>query len=488
MDTNQSAQIMKDWFSSLVKGDMGAVLGRMADDIVFELPLYEHNRIIPYLGTMIGPKEVAEAFRIRGETTEILHYETRGFVGQGNEVWVVVYTKAKCTETQAPFEIEDAHHFILNDEGRITRWKAYFDSYLEVAAFKESIDKRLIAALQHHDLGRAKHLLEMGANPSARDSESGLTALMIAAGQGNVEMVKVLLAAGADVFATDSRGGATALHKACQGGSVEVVKLLVEAGSFVDSVAPTTGHTPLMDALWFKYPDIVQYLLDKGAGLKLSTHYGFSLLEHFNYELNVNILGKEKLLEAEKMIKARQDSDQAKIESQELMKAVAGNDLEAVRKLISKKVDVDARSPFLNGFNDDHTPLLVACREGHTEIVAELLKAGADVNAIEPTFGSVPLHKAVYNGHVEITRMLVRQTGINPDYQGVTNGYTALHDALWHGHEECARILIEAGARLDLLGHDGKLPVDIAVETFGENHDVVKSIRSKMKANPTSKT
>ena len=29
---------------------------------------------------------------------------------------------------------------------------------------------------------------------------------------------------------------------------------------------------------------------------------------------------------------------------------------------------------------------------------AQLLKAGADVNAIEPTFGAVPLHKAVYNG------------------------------------------------------------------------------------------
>lgn len=83
--------------------------------------------------------------------------------------------------------------------------------------------------------------------------------------------------------------------------------------------------------------------------------------------------------------------------------------------------------------------------------------------------------------------MLVRQTGINPDFQGVTNGYTALHDALWHGHEECARILIEAGARLDLLGHDGKLPVDVAVETFGGDHDIVKAIRSKMKAYPTSK-
>jgi ankyrin repeat protein len=302
---------------------------------------------------------------------------------------------------------------------------------------------------------------------------------MMAAGRANPDMVKVLLAAGADVFAADSRAGSTAMHKACQGGSAAVVKLLVDAGAFVDAVAPTTGHTPLMDALWFKYPDIVQYLLDQGAGLNLSTHYGFSLLQHFEYELNVNVLGKNKLLEAEKMIKARQQSDQAKIEGQKLMKAITDNDLETVKRLIAAGVDVNERYPFVNGFNDYHTPLLVACRDGHTDIVTELLRAGADVNAVEPTFGAVPLHKAVYNGHSDITGILIGQPGINLDYQGATNGYTPLHDALWHGYDACARILIEAGARLDLPGHDGKLPLDIAVETFGGSHEMVRLLRSK---------
>jgi len=478
MDTEKSVQIMKDWFASIGRGDMQAVIGQLADNVVFELPLYKHNKIIPYLGIMKGPEEVAKAFQIRGETTEVLGYETRGFVGQGNEVWVIVYTKAKCTETQAQFEIEDAHHFVLNDEGKIARWKVYFDSYLEVAAFKEDIDKRLITAVQKNDLERTRYLLEMGANPCARDTESGLTVLMMAAGQAQPDMVKILLAAGADVFAADSRAGGSVLHKACQGGGVEVVTHLVEAGAFVDSVAPTTGHTPLMEALWFKYPDIVQYLLDQGAGLQLNTHYGFSLLQHFEYELNVNVLGKDKLLEADKMIKTRQQSDQAKIESQKLMQAVTDDDVETVRKLIAAGVEVDERYPFVNGFNDYHTPLLVACRDGHTETVAELLKAGADVNAVEPTFGAVPLHKAVYNGHADITRMLARQPGINLDFQGATNGYTPLHDALWHGYDECAKILLEAGARLDLRGHDGKLPIDIAIDTFGKDHEMVKLLRS----------
>lgn len=342
------------------------------------------------------------------------------------------------------------------------------------------LDSQLLAAVGDDNVEQVKQLLAQGANPSARDKESGLTALIMASGQANPELVKVLLDAGADLFAVDSRAGGSALNKACQGGSVEVVRLLVEAGAFVDWIAPTTGHTPLMDALWFKFPDIVKYLLDKGAGLGLYTHYGFSLMDHFQYELNVNVIGKERLLEAEKWMNERQESDREKVNNQKLMKAVTEDDLEMVKKLIAEGVNVDERYPMVSGFNDDHTPLLVACRDGHTAIVAELLKAGADVNAIEPTFVAVPLHKAVYNGHADITKMLVEQPGINLNFQGATNGYTGLHDALWHGYDECATILIEAGARLDLKGHDGKTPLDIATEVFGADSDMVKLIRSKM--------
>jgi uncharacterized protein len=345
---------------------------------------------------------------------------------------------------------------------------------------KPNLNERLLEAAVNNDLDGMKDLLEQGADANARNSNSGLTVLMMSAGQGNLEMVKILLDAGADVLTADSRAGGTALHKACQGGSVGVARLLVQAGAFVDSVTPTTGHTPLMDALWYKHPDIVEFLLEQGAGLNLRTHYGFSLFEHFEYALKVNIFGKEKLLEAEKMLKRRQESDCSEIESQKLMKAVTEGDLLTVKQLIAHGAEVDERYPILNGFNDLHTPLLVACRDGHNEIVSELLKAGADVNATEPTFGAVPLHKATYNGHVEITRILARQPGINIDYQGSSNGYTPLHDALWHGFEECSKILIEAGARLDLHGHDGKLPVDIAFDNFGEDNDITKLIRSKM--------
>jgi ankyrin repeat protein len=160
------------------------------------------------------------------------------------------------------------------------------------------------------------------------------------------------------------------------------------------------------------------------------------------------------------------------VREQPLMAAAAAGDTARVRELLAAGAEVDARAPRLNGFNDGHTPLLVAARDGHDEIVRLLLAAGADVNAVEPCFGAVPLHKAVYNGHAGITADLVRQPGVDLDFRGATNGYTPLHDALWHGYEECARILVEAGARTDLLGHDGKTPFDLAAEVLGADHEL----------------
>ena len=115
-------------------------------------------------------------------------------------------------------------------------------------------------------------------------------------------------AAGADPLTTDSQTGATPLHKAAQGGSVEVAQLLVEAGAFVDAVTPTMGHTPIMDGLWYKWPAFVKYLVDQGANLHFSTHYGFSMMEHLQFELNVNTLGKDKLLEIDATVKQREQS------------------------------------------------------------------------------------------------------------------------------------------------------------------------------------
>lgn len=475
--TEITREAVQKYFSSLEHGDVPTAMSVLSPDIDFQLPANQWNAVIPYLGHHVGVDAVTEAFRIRNETTEDIEYGLRDLRADGDTAFVMIYTRGAQTRTRQEFVNLDAHRLTVDETGHITAWRVFFDPNEEVAAFNADREERLIAALWDGDAALAGELIGFGADVNRRDPGSGLPPLLIAAGRADAELTRLLLGAGADVHAVDSGAGATALHKACQGGSLEVTRALVEAGAFIDAVAPTTGHTPLMDALWFKFPEIAKFLLDAGAGLNLSTHYGFALKEHFEYELNVNTIGKDRLIKADEYLKARQESDASRVRAQRLMAAVTSDDVGEVRALLAAGTDVDERYPVLNGFNDAHTPLLVASRDGHTEIARMLLEAGADVNATEPTFGAVPLHKAVYNGHAELTRIIAGWPGVDLNFQGATNGYTPLHDSIWHGYDECARILLDAGAATDRRGHDGKTPLDLAEEVFGAGHEVSARIR-----------
>lgn len=352
-----------------------------------------------------------------------------------------------------------------------------------IGQMKLNKDRLLRNAVEKNDLADVVDCLKHGQNPDTKGSSSGLTPLMIACGYGYEEMAKQLLEMGADPNCTDDKGGSFPIHKACQGGHLAIVRQLVEHGAMVDCQAASTGHTPLMEAMWFKFTDIVEYLLEQNAKLTIPTHYGFTLADHLDYELKVNQIPEEqkKLKAIETAVKNRQEKDRISQEENRLMDAVINDNLEEIDALIKEGFPVDKRAPCLGDFNDAHTPLHVAVRDGHYDAAERLLAAGADPNAVEPTFFAVPLHKATYNGRIDMTGLLLEQPEIDIDYQGPTNGYTPLHDALWHGFEDCARLLIDAGSNLNLKGHDGKRPIDLANDVFGDTSDISTYIREHMK-------
>ena len=335
----------------------------------------------------------------------------------------------------------------------------------------ESIDAALIAAAWRADASEVNRLLAGGANPSARDPESTLTAVMIAAGTGSLAVYEALLQAGVDLYVTDGFGGSL-LSKTCQGGNAEIARSLLERGINVESVSSVTGHTALVDAIWYKSPGVAEVLIEYGAGIDVLTRYGFSLVGHIALEMQVDSADSTPYQRIDAMVKARQLADLEATTAHTLMAAAASGDAAEVERLLLAGAEVDQRWPMLRGFNDGHTALIVAARDGHLAVVDVLLRYGADPNATEPTFVSVPLHKAVYFGRTEITERLTRAEGIKLNIQGAANGYTPLHDSLWHGYADCARVLLDAGARTDLIGHDGYYPLDMARIYLGPDHEI----------------
>lgn len=486
-DQATSERIATEWFSALDRGDIDGAMGLLAPDVEWvNLPKVPGvSDIIPWLGTCHGVEEVLASFRARDAVTEVQLFEPGKLVVQGDQAFGTVHDISQIKSTGAQFDIEFATWMQI-ENGKIAKWKSYCDPSPIIAAFRYNLNGQLLLAIDSDNVALAGQLLQMGADANARDAKTGLTALMLAACHANVALVEALLAAGADPLTTDSQTGATPLHKAAQGGSVEVAQLLVEAGAFVDAVTPTMGHTAIMDGLWYKFPALVKYLVDQGANLHFGTHYGFSMMEHLQFELNVNTLGKEKLLEIDALFKQREQADQDAIDNQKVMAATNNGDTSTVQRLVAEGTSINTVYPHVNTFSDGHTPLLVAARDNHAEIVGELLKAGAEVRVVDWVFKGSPIHKATYNGRPEILRMILDHPDVDIDVQGPINGYTPIHDALWHGYTQCAEMLLDAGCRLDLKGHDGKTPLQVAVDVYGPDADIVKRTREKVGTTPAT--
>jgi ankyrin repeat protein len=75
-----------------------------------------------------------------------------------------------------------------------------------------------------------KLLLDKGANVNVKENRNGATPLIVAAFEGNKEVIEQLLAKGADIDAKDNEGN-TALSLASARGHTAVVELLKARGA-----------------------------------------------------------------------------------------------------------------------------------------------------------------------------------------------------------------------------------------------------------------
>lgn len=102
----------------------------------------------------------------------------------------------------------------------------------------------------------------------------GESPLMLAAIQGETELVKKLIKRGADINKT----GWTPLHYAATGGHEELIMLLVENNAYIDAESPN-GSTPLMMAAMYGSEQSVKLLLQEGADPRLKNQQGLTALD-----------------------------------------------------------------------------------------------------------------------------------------------------------------------------------------------------------------
>jgi len=122
--------------------------------------------------------------------------------------------------------------------------------------------------------------------------------------------------------------------------------------------------------------------------------------------------------------------------------------------------------------NKGGTPLFHAAKNGHTEIVRELLIAGADPN-IANRINETPLYWAAEKEHLKIAKYLLSH-GADPNYIDSDN-QTALHAASWYGYSKFVKELLMYGVDPSIITVHNESALDIAIRK--NNTDVVEILQ-----------
>ena len=327
-------------------------------------------------------------------------------------------------------------------------------------------DRALLDAAKRGDVAAVKAALKQGADPNAAQGD-GLSALHLAAQQGNLEVVKLLLGAKANVEAKTRIGDYTPLHLAAAEAHLGVVQALLAAGANAGAVTTSTGVTPLhLAAKSLNGQLVVKALLDKGApvnareassgqtALMFAASFGRTaaikeLLAHgadasirtesidLLKRLAVDKEATKRLTDKVKQIRAGSEGGTERVLTPtEEQAAIAAQraflqNKEQVSKVLETAPSAHSRRPWwslqngvdqstdtidvggpvqetLVGRMGGMTALHHAAREGHVEALAALLDGGADINE-QSADGSTALVQALLNGQFDLAQVLIKR-------------------------------------------------------------------------------
>jgi ankyrin repeat protein len=238
-------------------------------------------------------------------------------------------------------------------------------------------ENTLLDAVERGDRAAALRMLAKGADPNTPGAD-GTTAIMWAAANDDLALVRALIDAGAQVN-HKNQFGTSAITEAAIIGSTPVIDALLAAGADPNTRNPE-GETPLMAVARTGSVDAARRLLAAGADVNAKEAWG----------------GQSALMWAS----AQRQAEMVRV----LVSRGADVNARGVVRQWERKVITEPRPKDLNkgGF----TALLYAAREGCVECARHLIAAGADLNLEDPD-RVTPLNLALLNLHFEFAAAMI---------------------------------------------------------------------------------
>ena len=340
----------------------------------------------------------------------------------------------------------------------------------------------LMKASREGNLEAVKVLLDHGAEVNAKENFRGQTALMWAAAEGHANIVSMLAAHGAelDVRSYDrytslpkmaagtpaapiARGGLTALLFAVRQGQIDAAKALLDAKADINAV-DSDGNNALTLAILNTHYDLTQMLIERGADPNVAAKNGrtalYSAVEMHDVDWSPRPAHKE--------------TDKA-------------TSMDIIHALLDHKANVNAQltapAPIEKHAQDmgdktmgaGTTPFTRAARSADVELMHFLVDKGADPKLVGKDNQTALMVAAgvAWTDHIKGTEAEALEAvklcvSLGLDVNAATDkGETALHGAAHRGADTIAKYLIDNGANVKARNKRGFTALDLAMGKGG---------------------
>ena len=417
-----------------------------------------------------------------------------------------------------PFDENDEESYIedddeepdvrRNEQSQDTIIQALLDAGADITALSSPQGSmiRIVVAVESGRPDLVRLCLQGGADPNV--SAGWMTALGAAVNLESAELVILLIEGGADVntccrmyFPTSPCAALSlwsALHVAAMKGNIDIANLLLEAGAEINLLHYSKlSSSVLQCAIASNSIRMVQFLLNKGASFHALgpewrpidrgvLHGSVGGMEILNA---LAVAGEDfNLIDEAYELDFDQEDMQKWVDSGALMYWTAeqkGYLLQAGIKqgysdLIQEMLDAGADVNTPPGHFHGRTALQRAAVQGYTNIVTLLLSYGADVNAPAACRqGITALQGAALNGNLKIVLTLLQAGAEINAAPAVVDGRTALQAAAEHGRLDIVSLLLECDH--DTEGMELRCE-DAAVFAEERGHEVIARILREHKA------
>lgn len=132
MNEKENSALVQQGYKLFAQGDIPGVLNLMSPDVVWTTPKVEN---VPFSGTFNGPEGLGKFFGTLAAAVDILKFEPREFIAQGNKVVVLGESRSRVKGQQEEFDDRWADVLTV-ENGKVTRYERYGNTAQQERAFR----------------------------------------------------------------------------------------------------------------------------------------------------------------------------------------------------------------------------------------------------------------------------------------------------------------------------------------------------------------